>query len=250
MGRPAAFARHIGYTTACALLLAACGGGKSASHHKTHSTRPSPSVPTRSTTTVKGATTTTTTSTAHTTAPPRTTTTEGSNGFLQNLLEDGRNANVKVVYDTPTGRVTVIRRDGDSVYADGTGVRFTLGSHSYDCSGSGDGATCSPVNGDATQSDIDAYTGLVADALSAPSSSVNRTTSSILGRTAECIDIIGRQTARAGRSVQACIDDDTGVLLRFSTLGAPDPGEKLYAVSVAAPSDADFQLPVPPTSGS
>jgi hypothetical protein len=134
------------------------------------------------------------------------------------------------------------------VYADGSGVRFTLGSLSYDCTGTGDGATCTAIKGDATQSDVDVYTALVADALQAPSFHVLQSTISILGRTAECVTIDGRQTAHAGTFVNACIDDDTGVLLRFSTLGPPDPGAKLYAVSIGTPTDADFQLPVPPTS--
>ncbi len=241
--------RALAVAAAFALAVAACGRGSKSSHHE--------QPPRRSTTTTASkhhATSTTAASTTTTTvaAPSRG---GGSGGptttvpqtLLQALIADSRNADIKVVYDTPTGRITLIRRHGDSVYADQSGVDFTLGTANYECTGTGDGETCTRVSGDATLSDIDAYAGLVADALSVKSYTVDEFTSSILGRTAECVSIIGRAAARAGRSVSACVDDESGVLLRFGTLGAPDPGLKLWAVSVGAPTDADFQLPVPPT---
>ena len=243
--RGRALARTVGCTLAVLAASACSGGSKSSSSpHRnsttTRATSTSSTVPSASTTTRKPR------------RPPKvatTTTTTPAQTLLQALLADGRSADIKVVYDTPSGRATLIRRNGDSVYADGSGVRFTLGSVSYDCTGTGDGAACTSIKGDATQSDVDVYTALVADALAAPSFHVLESTISILGRTAECVTIDGRQTARAGTFVNACVDDDTGVLLRFSTLGPPDPGAKLYAVSIGTPTDADFQLPVPPTGG-
>ncbi len=230
--------RALVVTAACAVAVAACSSGRSSAN--SHSTRATSSSTVPPTTGARSSTTTRPSPTTATTTKPQT--------LLQALLADGRNADIKIVYDTPSGRATLIRRNGDSVYADGAGVRFTLGTHSYDCTGSGDGASCTPIQGNATLSDVDVYTALVADALAAPSYLVHQTTGSILGRTAECVSILGRQTAHAGQSVSACIDDETGALLRFSTLGAPSPGPKLYAVSVSAPTDADFQLPVPATA--
>ncbi|HEY1739031.1 MAG TPA: hypothetical protein VGI86_09990 [Acidimicrobiia bacterium] len=225
----------------------ACSGGSKSttSTHRNSST-------TRATSTSSTSTVATTSTTRAPRTPPKvatTTTTTPAQTLLQALLASGTHADIKIVYDTPSGQATLIRRNGDSVYADGTGVRFTLGNVSYDCTGTGDGATCTSIKGDATQSDVDVYTALVADALSAPSFHVTESTKSILGRTAECVLIDGRQTARAGTFVNACIDDETGVLLRFSALGPPDPGPKLYAVSLGTPTDADFQLPVAPSSG-
>jgi hypothetical protein len=226
-----------------ALLVAACGSDTE--------TKARPRV--TSTTRAKAATTTTSTKPARTTTTPRptlppTTTVEGRNSFIQSLLDDGKNATVKVIYDTPSGRVTLIRRDGNQVIADGSGVRFRINGSSYECTGSGTGAACVPIEGDATQSDADAYAGLVANALE-DATLVSLSTSTLVGRTAECVTIVGPRAARAGRSVEACIDDQTGVLLRFETFGPPMPGSKLEAVAVGTPVDADFRIPVPPTGG-
>ena len=243
--------RALAAAAAFALAVAACGGGKSSAHRgssrSTKSTADHPTArrPQATTTAAPGATGSTGGSSQRGSGP--TTTTVEPHTLLQALIADSRSADVKVIYDTPNGRVTLIRRNGDSVYADSAGVRFTLGNRNYDCIGSGDGETCTRVNGNATLSDVDAYTGLVSDALSAPSYTVGQTTSSVLGRTAECVSIVGRQTAHAGSSVQACLDDDTGMLLRFSTFGPPNPGTKLWAVAIGTPTDADFRLPVPPT---
>ncbi|HEY3834508.1 MAG TPA: hypothetical protein VGO03_19600 [Acidimicrobiia bacterium] len=243
--------RAFALTAGCVLAVlsgAACSGGSKSStttHHNSTTTRA-----TSTSSTSTPAVTTSTTRAPRTKPKPKpatTTTTTPAQTLLQALLADGRNADIKIVYDTPSGQATLIRRNGDSVYADGSGVRFTLGRVSYDCTGTGDGATCASIKGDATQSDVDVYTALVADALAEPSFHVTESTMSILGRTAECVLIDGRQTARAGTFVDACVDDETGVLLRFSTLGPPDPGPKLYAVSLGTPTDADFQLPVPPS---
>src|SRR4051794_29223898 len=112
-----------------AVVASGCGYDTSSPDARKNSTRP----------TVTSTTTTTTRVGAHgppTLPPPRTSTTEGHNAFLENLLADGKNANLKVVYDTPSGRATLIRRNGDQVYADGNGVRFRIHGSSYQCTGS------------------------------------------------------------------------------------------------------------------
>lgn len=226
-------------SAACTLCLGACGGGKSASHTRAPSTT--------ATTAEPDDLSTSTTNSPPPTAPLTTTTVESPNALLQALLGQGQRANVKVVYDTTTGRATFIRRGADTVFADGSGIDFNLAGVSYQCTGSGDGETCTRVSSNDTRSDIDVYTALVADAL-ASSVRLTDTTTSIVGRTADCVEITGTLTAGAGQTVDACIDDLTGVLLRVTTTGPPDAGTKLVAVSLAAPAAADFQLPAPPTA--
>ena len=179
---------------------------------------------------------------------PRTTTTEGSNalpaeparrrpqrrhqGRVRHAVGSGH-------ADPPQRRQRVRRRFGRALHAR---------QHSYDCTGTGDGATCTPIAGDATQSDIDAYTGLVADALGHTDVARRPHDVSILGRTAECVSIVGRpdRDAPARRSSVHRRRHRRAAPLHHARR-ARSRGRSSTRCRSARRPIADFQLPVPPS---
>jgi hypothetical protein len=230
---------------AAAMTFAACGAGSS-----------------KSGTSGDGATTTTTSSGDKSNASD--TTTKGGAGGgggddsneLTDLLAKGKAANVKVTYLSDGERET-FAQDGKGKTSVRTSDSFVVTDDktTISCDGPDAGAKCTDygsaaLGGGFTQFFTGLYTSLAA--LKSTAFAGHTSSQTIAGRDASCVTVSVSDFGgvpgggAAGGSATACLDKDTGVVMKYSTTDGSTTKDELVATEFGESSASDFDVPSTP----
>ena len=189
----------------------------------------------------------------------------GSNEF-SGLAAKAKTANFKVTYTTSDGKSETIAQDGQGKTAFITDGNVTIGTGTttISCDGTTASATCTDLGSSGAgilTGYLSVFTGLYAGIAALPESvfSGHTSTANIAGRDAKCATYSAGDAAGLGgaigsalagkASVTACVDSDTGVLLKYG--GTDTTGKEtdvLLATAAGESSPSDFVPPSTPAT--
>jgi hypothetical protein len=188
------------------------------------------------------------------------------------LYNQRSDATLKVTYQAldnsgAAGSTFTIAQEGKdkTAYVNGDTEVIVNGDTVTQCSNMQDTPQCTSTSGGAAaaQAMVAGYTALFSaaqtgiGAWAAAHGAGNQTTETIAGRTAQCVTItatsgLGALSGAAAKALagkaadagyEACIDKDTGVLLKWVVTGVAGDNSGIAASAVTQPTDADFQPP-------
>jgi hypothetical protein len=185
-----------------------------------------------------------------------------SNDELSKLLADVAKQRFKITYSSLAGSAEAYAQDGHgkSVYGPPEARIYTSPSGAVSCARtSGGTVACTPLpSGYSSASPFLGYVKSGKSYLNALGGHGSKSTTTIAGRTAECVtfsagDLPGAAGVALGAALKGsatyCVDKDTGVLLAISgTDGSGGRSNPLTVTKWEEPSDADFTPPATPSS--
>jgi len=191
----------------------------------------------------------------------------GSSNAFSDLIAKEKSADIKITYTDSNGKSTTIEQDGKgkSLWMSDSGLTISDGTSTIQCDGETSTARCTDVGTEGGTESAGLTT--VFNTIYAGLSSLklsdyggNTSTQTIAGRDADCItfrasDFAGVLSSIAknsdtspNASETACVDHDTGFLLKLEGSDGEQTTQQLVATAASKSSPADFAPPSTPVT--